>query len=76
MISKRKATADGFAKRAFARMPYTHVISKLMAFTTRTIICSMTTGFALRLAGPKELLRGRLIPRAGSLRGNRLSRNP
>lgn len=75
MVSKRKATADGFAKYIFIRIPYTYIISKLMVFIIRIIICSITTGFALCLAGLKGLQRGRQIPRAGSLRGNRLSWN-
>ncbi|EWZ77588.1 hypothetical protein FOWG_18015 [Fusarium oxysporum f. sp. lycopersici MN25] len=49
MTSKRKTPADGYAERAFARIIHIHDISKLMVFITRTIICSTTTGSALRL---------------------------
>ncbi|KAK2469374.1 hypothetical protein H9L39_19091 [Fusarium oxysporum f. sp. albedinis] len=64
MTSKRKTPADGYAERAFARIIHIHDISKLMVFITRTIICSTTTGSALR--APPGMTQGTAEKKANS----------
>lgn len=49
ITSKRKITADRYTERAFIRIIYIYIISKLMVFTMRIITYLMTIGFMLLL---------------------------